>query len=129
MSADSSVTTAAIAQSRSNNFAMKKLAVLLFALICLTFRAFCADAEYKQVRIETLTNAVRVRLPLTDVTGKVRLQEKSSDDFGLPVAPSKTILGKNITSNGRLATTFQTRTAPVSFLKLNSSAMAKPNTA
>jgi hypothetical protein len=94
MSADSSVTAAATAQSRSNNFAMKKLAVLLFALICLTFRAFCADAEYKQVRIETLTNAVRVRLPLTDVTGKVRVKEKSSDGFGLPVAPSKTILGK-----------------------------------
>jgi len=66
----------------------------LFALICLTFRTFCADAEYKQVRIETLTNAVRVRLPLTDVTGKVRVKEKSSDGFGLPVAPSKTILGK-----------------------------------
>ena len=71
-----------------------RLSIILFALICLTFRAFCADAEYKQVRIETLTNAVRVRLPLTDVTGKVRVKEKSSDGFGLPVAPSKTILGK-----------------------------------
>jgi hypothetical protein len=73
---------------------MRKIAVILFALIGLTFRAFCADAEYKLVRIETLTNAVRVRLPLTDVTGKVRVKEKSSDGFGLPVAPSKVTLGK-----------------------------------
>src|ERR1035438_8061716 len=73
---------------------MRKIAAILFALICLTFHAFCADAEYKFVRIETLTNAVRVRLPLTDVTGKVRVKEKSSDGFGLPIAPSKTSLGK-----------------------------------
>jgi hypothetical protein len=73
---------------------MRKIAPILFALICLTFRAFCADAEYKLVRIETLTNAIRVRLPLTDVTGKVRVKEKSSDGFGLPVAPSKTVLGE-----------------------------------
>jgi hypothetical protein len=58
------------------------------------FRAFGADAEYKLVRIETLTNAVRVRLPLTDVTGKVRVKEKTADGFGLPVAPSKTALGE-----------------------------------
>jgi|SRR5665213_1106845 len=73
---------------------MKKIAIVLFALICLTFRALCADADYKLVRIETLANAVRVRLPLTDVTGKVRVKEKSSDGFGLPVAPSKTVLGE-----------------------------------
>src|ERR1035441_10175474 len=73
---------------------MRKIAAILFALICLTFHAFCADAEYKFVRIETLTNAVRVRLPLTDVTGKVRVKEKSSDGFGLPVAPSKISLDK-----------------------------------
>jgi len=68
----------------------KIIAVLIFA--CLTMRAFCADANYKLVRIETLTNAVRVRLPLTDVTGKVRVKEKSSDGFDLPVAPMKTLL-------------------------------------
>jgi hypothetical protein len=73
---------------------MRKIAVILFALILLAFRAFCADTEYKLVRVETLTNAVRVRLPLTDVTGKVRVKEKSSDGFGIPVAPSKTVLGK-----------------------------------
>ena len=73
---------------------MRKIAVILFALVFLGFQAFCADAEYKLVRIETTTSAVRVRLPLTDVTGKVRVKEKSSDGFGLPVAPFKTLLGK-----------------------------------
>ena len=38
---------------------------------------------------------MRVRLPLTDVTGKVRVKEKSAGGFGLPVAPSKTVLGEN----------------------------------
>jgi hypothetical protein len=52
-----------------------------------------ADADYKLVRIESHTNAVRVRLPLTDVTGKVRVKEKTADGFGLPVAPSQTALG------------------------------------
>jgi len=47
------------------------------------------------VLVETNSNAVRVRLPLTDVTGKVRVKEKSSDGFGLPVAPMKTLLDKN----------------------------------
>jgi hypothetical protein len=55
---------------------------------------FAADAEYKLVLISTTTNAVRVRLPLTDVTGKVRAKEKSADGFGLPVAPSKISLGR-----------------------------------
>src|SRR5665213_3922920 len=71
---------------------MKKIAVILFALICLTIQAFFADADYKLVLIEAQTNSVRVRLPLTDVTGKVRVKEKSSDGFGLPVAPMKTLL-------------------------------------
>ena len=65
------------------------LTFLMFAL-----RGICADADYKQVVISTNGEAVRVRLPLTDVTGKVRVKEKSSDGFGLPVAPSKTALGK-----------------------------------
>ena len=71
---------------------MRKIAVILFALICLMFRAPGADADYKLVHIESLTNAVRVRLPLTDVTGKVRVKEKNADGFGLPVAPAKTVL-------------------------------------
>ena len=76
-------------------FSMRKtVAICGVVLLMSVLRAFCADTEYKLVRIETLTNAVRVRLPLTDVTGKVRVKEKSSDGFGLPVAPSKTSLGK-----------------------------------
>ena len=69
-------------------------AVIGFALMTLGLQAFGADAEYKQVLITTGTNFVRVRLPLTDVTGKVRVKEKSADGFGIPIAPSKTILGK-----------------------------------
>jgi hypothetical protein len=66
-----------------------------FVFICFAFRAHCADADYKQVLISTPTNSIRVQLPLTDVTGKVRVKEKSSDGFGLPVAPMKTLLDKN----------------------------------
>lgn len=74
---------------------MKKTAAVLFALIFLTLRAFCADAEYKQVLIFTNGDSIRVRLPLTDVTGKVRVKEISPDGFGIPIAPSKTVLGTN----------------------------------
>ena len=73
---------------------MRNLLLILLGVACLTLPAFGADTEYKQVRIFTTTNAVRVRLPLTDVTGKVRMKEKSSDGFGRPVAPSKVSLGK-----------------------------------
>jgi hypothetical protein len=72
---------------------MKKFAAIL-AIIGLAFRVFCADADYKQVLIFTNGNSVRVRLPLTDVTGKVRVKEMSPDGFGFPVAPSKTVLGE-----------------------------------
>ena len=73
---------------------MQKATVILFSLVFLAFRAFCADADYKLFLISATTNSVRVRLPLTDVTGKVRVKEKSSDGFGLPVAPMKTLLDK-----------------------------------
>jgi hypothetical protein len=52
-----------------------------------------AEADYKQVLVFADTNSVRVRLPVTDVTGKVRVKEKTADGFGLPIAPTKTILG------------------------------------
>ena len=65
----------------------------LAAAIFFTARLQAADADYKLVRVEVLTNGVRVRLPLTDVTGKVRVKEKSADGFGLPIAPTKTPLG------------------------------------
>ncbi len=71
----------------------KTVAICSVVLLLSVFRTFGADADYKLVRIETLTTAVRVRLPLTDVTGKVRVKEKSPAGFGLPVAPSKTVLG------------------------------------
>jgi hypothetical protein len=68
--------------------------IAVFTLICFAFHARCADVDYKLVLISTTTNSVRIRLPLTDVTGKVRVKQKSSDGFGLPVAPSKVLLGK-----------------------------------
>jgi hypothetical protein len=65
------------------------LIVWLTAAICVS----AANADYKQVLVTTGTNFIRVQLPLTDVTGKVRVKEKSPDGFGIPVAPSKTTLG------------------------------------
>ena len=69
--------------------------IAVFAFIGIAFQAYCADADYKQVLIFTNSDSIRVRLPLTDVTGKVRVKERTSDGFGLPVAPSKIILGVN----------------------------------
>ena len=62
--------------------------------VCFAFHAFCADADYKQVLVFTNGNSVRIRLPLTDVTGKVRVKEMHPDGFGIPVAPSKASLGE-----------------------------------
>jgi hypothetical protein len=46
------------------------------------------------VLVFTNGESVRVRLPLTDVTGKVRVKEQTPDGFGIPVAPSKVSLGE-----------------------------------
>jgi hypothetical protein len=73
---------------------LRKAALLFISLFVLAGRTFGGSADYKLVLVETNGEAVRVRLPLTDVTGKVRVKEKSSDGFGLPVAPSKVVLGK-----------------------------------
>jgi hypothetical protein len=66
---------------------------ILCGLLCLVLNAPGADSGFKQVIITPGTNSVRVRLPLTDVTGKVRAKEITPDGFGLPIAPSKTVLG------------------------------------
>ena len=58
-------------------------------IICFALRAFCADADYKQVLISTNADSVRVRLPLTDVTGKVRVKEISPDGFGTAGRPQQ----------------------------------------
>lgn len=73
---------------------MKRIVVIALALICLSFRSFSAATDYKQVLIFTNGDSIRVRLPLTDVTGKVRVKEISPGGFGIPVAPSKTVLGE-----------------------------------
>lgn len=69
--------------------------LLLLALLATTaVQINAAEAEYKLVLILPTNDAVLVRLPLTDVTGKVRVKEKTPDGFGIPVAPSKTALGR-----------------------------------
>ena len=68
--------------------------LLALFVIGFAFPAVCADADYKLVLVSTATNAVRVRLPLTDVTGKVRVKEQTPDGFGIPIAPSKVSLGE-----------------------------------
>ena len=73
---------------------MRPLILILLGLLGVTFRAAGDGADYKQVLVEAHGDAVRVRLPLTDVTGKVRVKEKSPGGFGLPVAPMKMSLGK-----------------------------------
>jgi len=74
--------------------ALRAFAFVFISLLALAAHALPGNADYKLVLISTTTNAIRVRLPLTDVTGKVRVKEKSSDGFGLPIAPMKTLLGK-----------------------------------
>lgn len=71
--------------------------LLLRLLACVAVagltHAFAADTEYRLVRIEPAGQSVRVRLPLTDVTGKVRPKERTPDGYGEPLAPTKTALG------------------------------------
>ncbi len=74
---------------------MRKITSILLCIIVLEFCGHCAGADYKQILISPTTNAIRVRLPLTDVTGKVRVKEKTPAGFGIPVAPSKTVLDGN----------------------------------
>ena len=67
------------------------VALCLFAAGC---SAVAADADYKSVLVIPTNDAVLVRLPLTHVTGKVRVKEKTADGLGIPIAPSKTTLGR-----------------------------------
>ena len=73
---------------------MRKAAAIAVVLIAFALKTFSEEAGYKQILITSGTNGVRVRLPLTDVTGKVRVKEKTPAGFGLPVAPSKVSLGQ-----------------------------------
>lgn len=70
-----------------------RLLPCVLALFTSLVSSFAADTEYKLVRIETTADAVHVRLPLTDVSGKVRPKERTPDGYGEPLAPTKTVLG------------------------------------
>lgn len=63
-------------------------------MIAAAAQVFGAEADYKQVLVIVTNQTVRIRLPLTDVTGKVRVKERTPDGFGLPLAPMKTPLGR-----------------------------------
>ena len=69
------------------------LAIGALVFACLG-NALAADTEYRLIRIEPSGQSVRVRLPLTDVTGKVRPKERTADGYGEPLAPTKTALGQ-----------------------------------
>ncbi|MFN3408174.1 MAG: R.Pab1 family restriction endonuclease [Limisphaerales bacterium] len=69
------------------------MALIAFAVAWLVLPARSQEPDYKQVLVIPTNDAVLVRLPLTDVTGKVRAKERTPDGFGLPVAPSRTRLG------------------------------------
>ncbi len=75
---------------------MRSYISLLFGLgfaVASLVHGLAADTEYRVVRIEPASQSVRVRLPLTDVTGKVRVKERTPDGYGEPLAPTKTSLG------------------------------------
>ncbi|PAW89387.1 MAG: hypothetical protein B9S33_03125 [Pedosphaera sp. Tous-C6FEB] len=72
---------------------MARLLFVFVLLFAVRGSAPAADTEYKLVRIEPAAGAVRVRLPLTDVSGKVRPKERTPDGYGEPLAPTKTPLG------------------------------------
>lgn len=74
---------------------MRWLIIPFLALFCLTFPAPGADVSYKQVLVFTNAGDVRIRLPLTDVTGKVRVKRQAAGGFGLPVAPTKSRLDEH----------------------------------
>jgi hypothetical protein len=72
--------------------------VTVHLLLCLASLAallplFAADTEYRLVRIEPAAEGIRVRLPLTDVSGKVRPKQRTDDGNGEALAPTKTALG------------------------------------
>lgn len=77
---------------RPATFARSLLALALLALGIVRLPA--ADTDYKAIKILPSADAVRVRLPLTDVTGKVRPKEKTDDGEGEAIAPTKTKLGE-----------------------------------
>ncbi len=72
---------------------MRIILTLWLAGLCLAAQAFDAATDYKSVRVEPHGNVVRVRLPLTDVTGKVRVKFLTTNGLSRSVAPSQSPLG------------------------------------
>ncbi len=70
-----------------------RLALLVCALVFAASGESTGRSDYKDVTVERKGNAVEVRLPLTDVTGKVRTKARVDGRLGEVVAPSQTSLG------------------------------------
>lgn len=71
---------------------MARRHLLALAFFSAAAATLAAEAEYKIVRVEAADHAVNVRLPLTDVTGKVRVKHRAEDGSENPVAPLRTAL-------------------------------------
>jgi len=96
------------------------LIVFFFALLgCLPSASHAADAEYKLVLVIPTNDAVLVRLPLTDVTGKVRVKERTPDGFGIPIAPLKTRLGQQHYLEWQIGYDSPTTNSPSSVPQIN----------
>src|SRR5438105_317097 len=67
-------------------------ALALAVVLALTQSGFAADAEYKIVRVNAGEHEIKVRLPLTDVTGKVRVKEHTPGGMDVPISPLHTEL-------------------------------------
>lgn len=73
---------------------MKALVGLALAWACVTvLGAREAGGSYRDVLVQRRAAAVEVRLPLTDVTGKVRVKAQVDGEPGRPVAPAREALG------------------------------------
>lgn len=67
--------------------------IIPFLALTTLLPARASDTDYKQVLVMPTNHTVLVRLPLTDVTGKVRPKEQTPDGLGVAIAPTKTPLG------------------------------------
>jgi len=64
------------------------------ALLFLTCGLFSKDVSFKQVLISPKNGGLEIELPLTDVTGSVRLKRRGEAGFGMPIAPLQTALAE-----------------------------------
>jgi hypothetical protein len=64
----------------------------LFPLVLALALVSHACAGAPELSIRPTSDAIEVLLPLTSVTGKVRVKQRAADGFGIPIAPRQTRL-------------------------------------